>query len=55
MPRSCASQKLQALEQLWNGNSTQKVADAIGISQSWVLRLRKEIAGEIERQKGGRP
>ena len=25
--------------------------DAIGVSQSWVVKLRKEIAGELERQK----
>ena len=55
MPRSSVSQKLQALEQLQNGNSTRKVADAIGMSQSWVVRLRKEIAGELERQKGWHP
>ena len=55
MPHFFASQKLQALEQLWNGNSTQKVADAIGMNQSWVVRLRKEIAGDLERQKRGRP
>ena len=55
MPHSPVLQKLQALEQLRNGNSTQKVADAIGMSQSWVVRLRKEIPGELERQKGGRP
>ena len=55
MSRSSASQKLQALEQLRNGNLTRKVADAIGMSQSWVVRLRKEIARELERQKGGRP
>ena len=55
MPRSFASQKLQALEQLRNGNSTQKIMDAIGMSQSWVVRLRKKIARELERQKGGLP
>ena len=51
MSRSSASQKLQALEQLRNGKSTRKV----GMSQSWVVRLTKEIARELERQKGGRP
>ena len=25
------------------------------MSQSWVVRLRKQIVGELERQKGGRP
>ena len=40
VPRSIALQKLQALEQVQNGNSTRKVADAIGMSQSWVVRLR---------------
>ena len=39
VPRSIALQKLQALEQVRNGNSTRKVADAIGMSQSWVVRL----------------
>ena len=55
MPRSSTPQKLQALEQLRNGNSTRKVADAVGMSQSWVVRLRKEMVGELERQKRGRP
>ena len=55
IPRSSVWQKLQVLEQLWNGNSTRKFPDAIGMSQSWVVRLRKEIVGELERQKGERP
>ena len=55
MPRTSELQKLQAPEQLRNGVSTRKVADAVGMSQSWVVHLRREIAGELEKQRGGRP
>lgn len=55
MPRLCESLKHQALVQLRSGVSTRKVADSLGMSQSSVVHLRREISGEIEKQRGGRP
>ena len=55
MPRLCESLKHQALVQLRSGVSTRKVADSLGMSQSSVAHLRREISGEIEKQIGGRP
>lgn len=55
MPWLCESLKHQALVQLRSGVSTRKVADSLGMSQSLVAHLRKEISGEIEKQRGGRP
>nr|XP_024358235.1 uncharacterized protein LOC112273549 [Physcomitrium patens] len=55
MPRLCESLKHQALVQLRSGVSTRKVADSLRMSQSSVAHLRKEISGEIEKQRGGRP
>jgi transposase len=55
MPRLCESLKHQALVQLRSGVSTRKVADSLGMSQSSVAHLRREISGEIEKQRGGRP
>lgn len=45
--------KHQALVQLRNGVPTHKIAVVVGMSQSFVTHLRKDIAGEIERQRGG--
>ncbi|XP_073392457.1 uncharacterized protein [Physcomitrium patens] len=55
MPRLCESLKHQALVQLRSGVSTRKVADSLRMSQSSVAHLRREISGEIEKQRGGRP
>ena len=41
--------------QFRNGDSTRKVAALVGMSQSYVVHLRKDVGGEIERQRGGRP
>ena len=48
-------QKHQALVQLRSSVSTRKVAALVGMNQSSVARPRKDIGGEIERQRGGRP
>ena len=39
--------------QLRSGNSTRKIADSLGMSQSSVAHLRREISGDIEKQRGG--
>ena len=48
-------QKHQALVQLRSGVSTRKVAALVGMSQSFVAHLRKDVREEIEKQRGGRP
>ncbi|XP_073386183.1 uncharacterized protein [Physcomitrium patens] len=40
---------------LRSGVSTRKVADSLGMSQSSVAHLRREISGKMEKQRGGRP
>lgn len=55
MPPSSETHKQHALVQLQSGRSIQKVAASVGMSQSWVAHLRKEIVGEVEKQRGGRP
>jgi transposase len=55
IPPSRETQKHQALVQLRRGDSTRQVAAAVGRSQSWVAKVRKEIARELEKQRGGRP
>ncbi|XP_073394419.1 uncharacterized protein [Physcomitrium patens] len=55
MPQLCESLKHQALVQLRSGVSTRKVADSLGMNQSSVAHLRREISGEIEKQRRGRP
>ena len=44
-------QKHQASMQLRNGVSTCNVAVLVGMSQSFVAHLRKDVEGEIERQR----
>ena len=48
-------QKHQALVQLRSGASTRKVATLVGMSQSLVVHLRKDVGGEIEKQRRRRP
>jgi len=48
-------QKHQALVQLRNYVFTRKAAALVGMSQSSVAHLRKDVGKVIERQKGGRP
>ena len=55
MPQLCESLKHQALVQLRSGVSIRKVGDLLGMSQSSVAHLRREISGEIEKQRRGRP
>ena len=55
MPSLSQEQKHQALVQLRSGVSSRKVPALVGMSQSFVAHLRKDVGGEIERQKGGRP
>ena len=42
-------------EQLRNGVSTRKVATSMGMSQSSVAHLRKDVGEVTERQRGGHP
>ena len=46
-------QKHQVLVQLRSGVSNRKVTALVGMSQSSVAHLRKDVGGEIERQRGG--
>ena len=55
MPPLPREQKHQALVQLRNNVSTCKVAALVGMSQSSIAHLKKDVGGEIERQRGGRP
>ncbi|XP_024391420.1 uncharacterized protein [Physcomitrium patens] len=55
MPRLYESLKHQALVQLRSGVSTRKVVDSLGMNQTSVAHLRREISSEIEKQRGGRP
>ena len=55
MPQLCESLKHQTLVRLRSGDSTRKVADSLGMSHSSIAHLRREISGEIEKQRGGRP
>ena len=48
-------QKHQALVQLRSGLSTRKVVVVVGMSQSSVAHLRKDVGGEIERRRRGHP
>jgi len=41
--------------QLRSGVSLRKVVDSLGMSQSSVAHLRREISSEIEKQRRGRP
>lgn len=45
----------QEMVQVRSGVSTRKVADSLGMSQPSVAHLRREISGEIKKQRGGRP
>ena len=55
MPMLSREQKHHASMQLTSGLSTRKIAALMGMSQSFVVHLRKDVGGEIERQRGGRP
>lgn len=55
MARLLESEKHRAQMQLRRGLSTRAVAKLLGMSQSSVAHLRKEISSELEKQKGGRP
>ena len=55
MPLLSQEHKHQALVQLWSGVSTHKVAALLGMSQSLLAHLKKDVMDEMERQKGGRP
>jgi hypothetical protein len=50
MPPLSQENKHQTLVQLKSGVSTRKVAALVGMSQSSVVHLRKDICDEIERQ-----
>jgi len=52
---SSESQKKHVLAQLQSGNYTWKVVALVGMTQSWVAHMRKEIVGEVEKQRGGCP
>ena len=51
MPLLSHEQKHQALVQLRSGLSTCKVAALVGMSQSSVAHLRKDVGVRIERQR----
>ena len=55
MPPLSQEQKHQALVQLRSNISTCKIATLVGMSQSFVVHVRKDVGGEIEKQRGGRP
>ena len=55
MPPLSQEQKHQVLVQLRSGVSTRKVAALVGMNQSSIAHLRKDVGGKIERQRGGRP
>ena len=55
MPQLSQGQKHQALVQLRSGVSPRKVVALVGMSQSTLAHLRKDIRGKIEGQRGGRP
>ena len=55
MPLLSQEQKHQVLVQLRRDVSTRKVAAWVGMSQYSVAHLRKDVGGEIERQRGGCP
>ena len=44
---------VQALMQLRSGLFILKVAALVGMSQSYVAHMRKDIGGELERRRGG--
>ena len=55
MPWFCESLKHQELVQLKSGVLQEKFVDSLGMSHSLVAHMRREIIGEIEKQKGRRP
>ena len=55
MPPLSQEHKHQALVQLRSGVRTRKVATLVGMSQFFVAHMRKDVGGEIERQRGGCP
>ena len=55
MPPLSQEQKDQTLVQLRSGVSTRKVVALVGMSQSFVVHLRKDVGGEIDRQRGRHP
>jgi len=55
MPPLSQEQKHQALVQLRSDVSTRKVLTLVGMSQSHVAHMRKNVGGGIGRQRGGHP
>ena len=55
MPSMSQEHKHRALVQLRSDVSTHKVVTIVGMSQSSIVHMRKDIRGEIERQRRGRP
>ena len=55
MPFLSQELKHQTLVQLIVGVSPCKVATLVGISQSFVADLRKDVGVNIEKQRGGHP
>ena len=55
MPLLSREQKHQNLVQLRSGVSTHKIVTSVGMSQSFVANVRKDVGGKIERQRRWRP
>ena len=55
MPALSQEQKHQAFVQLKKSVSTRKIASLVGMSQSFVAHMRKDVGGEIESQRGAHP